>query len=210
MRNGPKNTSNICELLKQVTGSIWVAVKFDRGKSSNVMKPLRFCEAIYKTRQKNIILSCSTVCCDGARRCFGWLKNRDGKLALKLTEKAGIDPSIASKLLSSVPVLNNQFSAISLSRDDNADVFITYTSPESAMQIVRLWQKVTGQNLNLEMSGIMSVCGNTVVRSYINQEISLSLGCPDSREYGGIKADQLVIGIPNKLANLLFKGMNKL
>jgi len=205
MKRTKKYKRNTCELLEQVTGSIWIAVKFDNRKSSTAMKPLRFCEAIYKTKQKNIILSRSTVRCDGARRCFGWLKNRDGELALKLTEKAGIEPNIASKLLSSVPVLNKQYSAISLSRDDNADVFITYTSPESAMQFVRLWQKVTGQNLNIEMSGIMSVCGNTVVRSYINQEISLSLGCPDSRKYGGIKPDQLAIGIPNKLAKLLFK-----
>ena len=117
---------------------------------------------------------------------------------------------IACNLISSVPVVNNPCSAISLSQDDNADVFITYTAPKSATQFVRLWQKVTSQNLNIEMSGIMSVCGNTVVRSYINQEICLSLGCPDSRKYGGIKRDQLVIRIPNRLAKLLFKGMNKL
>ena len=200
-----KYKRNTCELLKQVTGSIWVAVKFNGEKSSNVVKPLRFCEAIYEAKQKNIILSRSTVRCEGARRCFGWLKNSDKELALKLAEKIGIDMKIAYRLISSVPVVNNQCPAISLSKDDNADVFITYTDPESAMQFVRLWQKVTGKNLNIEMSGIMSVCGNAVVRSYINQAISLSLGCPDSRKYGGIKPDQLVIGIPNKLAKLLFK-----
>jgi uncharacterized protein (DUF169 family) len=106
VRNGQKNTHNTCELLKQVTGSIWVAVKFNGGKLSNVVKPLRFCEAIYEAKQKNIILSCSTVGCEGARRCFGWLKNSDKELALKLAEKTGIDMKIAYRLISSVPVIN--------------------------------------------------------------------------------------------------------
>ena len=210
MRNEQKNIRNICELLKQLTGSIWIAVKFDGGESIDDTKPLRFCEAIYKAKQNNIVLSCSTVCCDGAKRCFGWLKNSDKELAMKLAEKVGIDMNTACRLISSVPVVNNPCSFISLSQDDNADVFITYTDPESAMRFVRLWQKVTGQNLNIEISGIMSICGNAVVRSYINQTISISLGCPDSRKYGGIKQDQLVIGVPNKLAKLLFQGMNKL
>jgi hypothetical protein len=30
------------------------------------------------------------ICCDGAKRCFGWLKNIDMKLAQRLSEKAGI------------------------------------------------------------------------------------------------------------------------
>jgi uncharacterized protein (DUF169 family) len=46
----------------------------------------------------------------------------------------------------------------------------------------------------------MSVCGNVAVKSYIDQKISISFGCPDSREYGGIERGELVIGLPHNIA----------
>jgi uncharacterized protein (DUF169 family) len=60
---------------------------------------------------------------------------------------------------------------------------------------------MTGRNLNTEISGIMSVCGNVAVKSYIDQKISISFGCSDSREYGGIERGQLIIGLPHNIAS---------
>lgn len=67
------------------------------------------------------------------------------------------------------------------------------------MQIVRSWQRIYGKNLPLEVSGIMAVCGSAVVNSYVNHTISLSFGCPDSRQYGGIRPEQLVVAMPADL-----------
>jgi uncharacterized protein (DUF169 family) len=58
---------------------------------------------------------------------------------------------------------------------------------------------MTGCNLDTEISGIMFICGNVVVKSYIDQEISIFFGCPDSRKYGGIEKEQLVIGLLHKV-----------
>ena len=118
------------------------------------------------------------------------------KLAQKLAKKIGMTQSISLELIKNVPILNEEFTGISLGKDIDGDVYISYISPESAMKMVRCWQKTTGSNLNTEISGIMSVCGNVAVKSYINKNISISFGCPDSREYGSIKEGQLVIGIP--------------
>ena len=63
---------------------------------------------------------------------------------------------------------------------------------------------MTSQNLRVDISGIMSVSGNVAVRSYLGQCISLSFGCPDSREYGGIEKGQLVIGLPYNIAFKLY------
>ena len=103
-------------------------------------------------------------------------------------------------MIKSVPVQNEMYSGLSLSGHANGDVYISYASPESAMKLVRYWQKATGCNLETEISSIMSVCGNIAVKSYIDQKISISFGCPDSREYGGIKEGQLVMGIPHTIA----------
>jgi len=171
--------------------------------SSADTEPIRFCEAVYKAQKKSISLSFNNVCCDGARRCFGWLKNNDMKLAKRLSQKTAIDQDVAYELIGSVSVLNENIVGISLGANIQGDVYISYASPESAMTLVREWQKMTSQNLCVEISGIMSVCGNVAVRSCLGQSISISFGCPDSRELGGIEKEQLVIGLPYNIASSL-------
>ena len=194
---------SICESLSRISGSDWVAIKFEKLISANDIEPVRFCEAVYKAQNVHKSLSSQNVCCEGAKRCFGWLKNKDLKLAQMLSERTDIDQYVARELVRRVPVLNEKFSGISISKQADGDVYISYARPESAMKLVRSWQKITGQNLDTEISGIMSVCGNIAVKSYIAQKISISFGCPDSREYGSIEKGQLVIGIPHKIALLI-------
>ena len=200
MSNKELKLSSICESLSRISNSDWVAVKFEKRISTNDIKHVRFCEAVYQSQKKAISLSFADICCDGAKRCFGWLKNNDVKLAQKLSEKTGFDHNVARELVRRTPVLREKFSGISLGKDIDGDVYISYANPASTMKLVRTWQKMTGQNLDSETSGIMSVCGNIAVKSYINQKISISFGCPDSREYGSIEKGQLVIGIPHNLA----------
>jgi uncharacterized protein (DUF169 family) len=197
-----KNTSELnllCDGLAKISGSDWVAIKFERQIPAYDIEALRFCEAVYRAKNKHISLSLCHVCCDGARRCFGGLKNNDVKLAKGLSEKTGIDQDAAYELVRRVPVLNDKISGISLGKDIEGDVYISYASPKSAMKIIRCWQKMTRHSLNVEISGIMSVCGNVAVKSFTKQRISISFGCPDSREYGGIENGELVIGIPHNI-----------
>jgi uncharacterized protein (DUF169 family) len=200
MSNKEIQSIQICGKLSQASGSEWVAIKFEKATPVNNIEPARFCEAVYKAQKKHISLSFSNICCDGAKRCFGWLKDNDIKLAQRLSEKTGIGQDIAYELIKSVPAMNEKFSGISIGKDIGGDVYISYASPESAMKLVRFWQKITGQNLKTDISGIMSVCGNVAVKSYIEQKISISFGCPDSRKYGGIAKELLVIGLPQKIA----------
>jgi len=147
-----------------------VAIKFEKQIPVNDIEPIRFCEAVYRAQKKRISLSLPNVCCDGAKRCFGWLKNNDVKLAQRLSEKTGIDQNVARELVRRVPVLHEKLSGISLGKDIDGDVYISYASPESAMKLVRYWQKMTGYNLDAEISCFMSVCGNAAVKSYIGKK----------------------------------------
>ena len=164
---------------------------------------MRFCEAVHEAQKKNVSLSLNNLCCDGARRCFGWLRNSDKELARRLSQKTNIDQGVAYGLIENVPVLSKNIAGISLGAHIQGDVYISYASPESAMKLIRDWQKMTSQNLRVDISGFMSVCGNVAVKSYLGQCISLSFGCPDSREYGGIEEGQLVIGLPRNIASRL-------
>jgi len=200
MLNKKLKLNLICERLTKISDSDWVAIKFKKQISGNNIRPLRFCEAVYKANNENLSLSLNQICCDGARRCFGWLKNKEVKLAKGLSEKTGIEQDAAYELIRSVPVLNEKISGIYLGNDIEGDVYISYAGPESAMKIVRCWQKITSCNLDTEISGIMSVCGNVAVKSFTKQKISISFGCPDSRKYGGIEKGELVVGVPHNIA----------
>lgn len=205
MSNKKLELSSICKKLSRISDSEWVAIKFEKEISASNIKHVRFCEAVYKAQHARIPLSFGDICCEGAKRCFGWLKNSDEKLAKRLAEKIGMTQDISLELIKKVPVLNEEFSGISLDKNIDGDVYISYINPESAMKLVRYWQKTTGSNLNTDISGIMSVCGNVAVKSYINKTISVSFGCPDSREYGSIKKGQLVIGIPRNIALRIYE-----
>jgi len=203
MLNKGLESNQICKILSHISSSDWVAIKFQKHMSVADIESVRFCEAVHKAQKKNVSLSLDNVCCDGARRCFGWLKNNDMKLAKRLSQKTGIDQDITYELIRSVPVLNENIVGISLGKNIQGDVYISYANPESAMKLVRDWQKMTSKNLRVEISGIMSVCGNVAVKSCLGQRISISFGCPDSREYGGIDKRQLVIGLPYNIASSL-------
>jgi uncharacterized protein (DUF169 family) len=165
MSNEQPTLNHICKRLSQICNSEWVAVKFQEQISSADTEPIRFCEAVYKAQKKSVSPSFNNVCCDGARRCFGWLRNNDIKLAKRPSQKTGMDQDVAYGLIKSVPVLNENIVGISLGANIQGDVYINYTSPESAMKLIRNWQKMTSQNLRGDISGIMSVCGNVAVRS---------------------------------------------
>ena len=200
MSNKKLELNPICKRLSEISGSDWVAIKFEKQIPETDIEPVRFCEAAYRAQNRHISLSGHHVCCDGAKRCFGWLKNNDVKLAKKLSEKTGMDEDSAYELIQGVPVLSEKIAGISLGKDIEGDVYISYAGPESVMKLIRYWQKITSRNLNTEISGIMSVCANVAVKSYLEEKISISFGCPDSREYGGIEKEQLVIGIAHNLA----------
>lgn len=64
------------------------------------------------------------------------------------------------------------------------------------MELLRVFQEDKGKNLSVNLSSVMSICGNIAVNTYLEEKISLSFGCEDSRKYGGISRGQLVVGIP--------------
>jgi uncharacterized protein (DUF169 family) len=189
--------------LEQVTDTRWIGVKFlkylSAGREDVPGGVLRFCEAICRAGHARIDLSPALIRCEGAKRAFGWIKNKDEALALHLSEKAGMTQEQALELVRQVPVLGYSYAGIRVGDCANPDVLVTYARPEAAMRLVRLWETATGHSLRVDVSSIMGVCGNAVVKAYMGQSISISFGCPDSRQYGGIQPEEMVIAVPTGL-----------
>ena len=189
-----------CLFLEQVTGTHWVGVEFLKHLPADWKcvhrDAVRFCEAVHQAGCGRIDLMPETICCEGARRAFGWMKNRNETLVQHLSEKTGVCSDRARELVERVPVLADPCAGVRVGDCTHADVLVTYVRPEAAMRLVRLWETATGRSLHVDISSIMAVCGNAVVKAYISQSISISFGCPDSRQHGGIQPEEMVIAVP--------------
>ncbi len=82
------------------------------------------------------------------------------------------------------------------SRTISPDVYVFYLSPKHFMMMTQAYQRATGEELRLDVSSVMPVCGNCTVRPYVTDRICASFGCAESRTYGMITDDKFVVGMP--------------
>lgn len=195
------------KLLEERIGGRWTGILFHRDhapKEGLAKRPMRLCEAIKKSYTQPVVLTRPLVSCLGARRSLGWTTTEDDKIARMMVEATGIQGDMARRLIANTPRLNGAIVAVSIGANNGSDVVVSYAQPETVMRLVRRWQELEGTDLDLEASSVMAVCGSVVARAYTTGRICLSFGCPDSREYGAIGRDRLVIGLPVPLIEPLF------
>jgi uncharacterized protein (DUF169 family) len=192
-----------CQWLEQVTGTRWVGVEFLKHLPADWgclhREPVRFCEAVCKTRKGHTDLLPETIRCEGAKRAFRWTRGEEEGLVLHLCEKTGMNAARARELVGQVPVLADSYAGIRIGDCADPGVLVTYVRPEAAMRLIRLWETAMGHSLHAEISSIMAVCGNAVVKAHVSHAISVSFGCPDSRQYGGIQPEELVVAVSTGL-----------
>jgi len=46
---------------------------------------------------------------------------------------------------------------------------------------------------------MMSICSGVAVRTFLDNKISLSFGCDDSRKYADLRRENMAVGIPKAL-----------
>ena len=190
------------KVLEENIGGRWIGIVFERNnapKENLAKRPIRLCEAVKQSITRPIVLTRHLVSCPGARRSLGWTTTDDDKIARNMVEATGIKANIAKKLVTNTPCLNGTVAAVSVGGNDHPDVVLSYAQPEAVMRLVRRWQEFEGTDLDLETSSVMAVCGSVVVKAYTTGRICLSFGCPDSRKYGAIGRDRLVVGLPVRL-----------
>ncbi|MDY6837710.1 MAG: DUF169 domain-containing protein [Thermodesulfobacteriota bacterium] len=186
------------KLLEEKIGGRWTGITFngnDPVKEDLAKRKMRLCEAIKESYTRPIVLTKDLISCPGALRSLGWATDLDDSLAHKIAEASGTDPDVAQKLVANTPHLEPAVS-VTIGNTDSPDIAISYTQPEAAMRLLRLWQQVKGTDLDIAASSVMAVCGSVVAKVHRTKRICLSFGCPDSRKYGAIGRDRLVIGLP--------------
>jgi len=71
------------------------------------------------------------------------------------------------------------------------------------MEFLKIYQR-TGNSLDVKLSSITAMCGDVAVQTFISKKVCISFGCDDSREYGKVSDEELIVGIPKeKIENLM-------
>ncbi len=163
-------------------------------------KPIRFCEAVVSSLHSPLIIRKDDIDCLGAQRSFGFYRD-DKKLAVQISEESNIPLRFILNALNEIPVINNPVKNIILGSSENPDVTIAFLKPDKITQLILLYAAYFEEKPLITPYFFMSVCGNIVAQTYNTNKICISFGCPESRKFGGVLEDEVIVGIPNSLLN---------
>jgi uncharacterized protein (DUF169 family) len=170
-------------------------------------KSMKFCEAVSYSFKVPIQINKNNLDCPGARRNLGFDKE-DDKLARTISENTNIPLNFVLSSLQKIPIpIKNVYNITlgitkEMEKIVQPDVFIIYTQPVNIMQIIHDYARKKIQPVVSPYS-LLSICGNVFTRSYQEQNINISFGCPESRKFGGVDNEEIIIGIPYEMAFLI-------
>lgn len=192
--------------MKTIFGKKCTGIKLNTEEYKFLNKPvmqMKFCEAVNYSFNVPIVLKREKIGCPGARRSLG-IDQKDNELTKIISENTQIPVSYIKEGLENIPVLQNPISNITfgiteeMEEELKPDVFIAYTYPENIMKFMHQAASLEVQP-KIPPYSLHSICGNIFSRVYEDKVISISFGCPESRKYGGVNADEAIIGIPYDL-----------
>jgi uncharacterized protein (DUF169 family) len=138
----------------------------------------------------------------GANYVFGW-ENNGNKVIENYHKKRNMPIQATAAIIKCLPRLEATPLAIGFNGDESPDLLVACLQPQQFMKLLDAYQKVFGGEMKVNLSSFAAVCGGVAVKAYLTKRISLSFGCEDSRQYGGISRDRLIAGIPYPVADKL-------
>jgi len=164
---------------------------------------IRFCEAVRLAVTQPVIVSKENLSCESARYVFGWKEEFDNRLLDSCRDKCRVNDTVLQSLLSDVPRFKRPVSHIGLNTDDEPDMVMSCITPQEMMKIIKVYNNHNGENVKVSLNSMMGLCGNIAAKSFLQETISISFGCLDSRKFAEIGRDRLAVGIPRKLFRVL-------
>lgn len=171
---------------------------------------MRFCEAVNHSFNVPLLLKTSSLSCKGSQRSMGLLKS-NCELITHLANESNMSKPMVSSALADILAfpepIENVYLGIQPEMEEmiRPDLFILQIKPRETMDLIRLYSAKTNSFPIIKPYTFLSVCGNVLVGSLQQKQMSISFGCPESRRYGGIDDENVIVGIPYDLCNLLFK-----
>lgn len=175
----------------------------------NLKSPIRFCEAVKEAFNKPLLLRPMDLKCHGSKRSMG-LAIDDKALVENIHQESGIDREVIWQAVRDTPRLEKPIENILLGIDSQMekeiqpDMYIVFLQPAQAMELMKTYSLKLKEFAVIKPYTFMSVCGLVFVNSIKNRVVSISFGCPDSRQYAGLTDNLMVAGIPHEICIKLF------
>ena len=198
--------------LKEIFGPKVTAIKVNDKLSDffiNIpLRKMKFCEAVNYSFNVPLQISNQNLICPGARRCLGY-DTDDQQLAALIAQNNTIPQNFVEEALLDIPKLNgiryvNVGMTDYMEKGVEPDLFIVYLKPATITTLMHALAKM-GNKLSIKPYSLLSVCGNVFSNCYINGEVTLSFGCPESRKFGGVNSNEVVLGLPYNVAGQLLE-----
>jgi len=197
--------------IKQLFGPKCTAVNINGESDSFTNIPSRqmtLCEAVGQSFKVPVRLNSDNLACPGARRSVGFDAD-DGQLIKEISGHSHISESYINNALQTIPALTgirhiNLGLTESMEKNLQPDLYIMYVKPFIITDLMHNLAK-SGIRPSIPSYSFLSVCGNVLANCYLNHVVSISFGCPESRKNGGIGKNEIVLGLPFKVAEELLQ-----
>jgi uncharacterized protein (DUF169 family) len=192
--------------IKHLLGPKCSAVNINGESDSFINIPYRqmtLCEAVEQSFRIPVRIYRENLDCPGARHSIGFDSN-DKQLIKEISGHSHISESYISNALQTIPALTgirhiNLGLTESMENDLPTDLYIMYIQPFRITELMHNLAKLEIRP-SIPSYSFLSVCGNVFANCYLNQVASISFGCPESRKHGAIGKNEVVLGLPSKIA----------
>jgi len=170
--------------------------------SFQLLRDVKFCQAVKLAREQKILLDKDSITCKGARYALGFEPGIQKELVNALKFKRGVPENIAGRLVNSIPRITNASHTHICLNSDHPDIFIFYMTPKQFMGLLKVYQR-TGNRPGISLSSVTAMCGDIAAQTFVTRNICISFGCDDSREFGAVADGELIVGIPREIIEQL-------
>ena len=169
---------------------------------------LLYCELIQKARYGDSII----ITKQGCRVCEYVFGNTE-KTPEEYYYNSGRyrNREATSIAISSLKRLKRKESSIKISPYSNEkfDILILYLKPEKAMRIIQAYAYLEGKPVEIKTGGVASVCSDCTAYP-LQEKLGFSLGCKGSRKHSLYGDDEVIVGIPYKIAKDIEEVLKKI
>ncbi len=183
-----------------------VAVQFTEQEGEQT--PLLYCELIQKARFGESFLIKGQGCRVGA---YVLGKTEISPEDYYFDSKRYMNRTAARHAVLALPRLPGRTDSIKITPycGGDFDVLILFLKPERSMRLIQAATYASGDPVEFRTGGIASVCGDCTAYP-VQGKAGISPGCKGSRKHSRYSDDELVVGIPFKIAGDIDDALGKI
>ena len=163
---------------------------------------IRHCEMVQKASQgETFYATAEEQMCKGGASAIGLMETPEKIKTGEFYQSLGRFSSLGSakRTMESIPKIDPMMKAIIYAPLEDVkfdpDVIVVISKPAQAMKLAQAMVYTRGGRVEASFSGIQSVCADAVAGPFVNNTANFTLGCSGSRQFAGIKEDEVIVGM---------------